>query len=92
MLIPYLPFDILNLILEYDGRIKYIHKDRIYVNIINKYDYRYNIIKQKMNIKLNLINRLGLGIGSNNALKYFIHIYFKNLEVGLMFCKKRLLY
>ena len=31
-----LPFDVLNLILEYDGRIKYSHKDKIYVNIISK--------------------------------------------------------
>ena len=25
--IPYLPFDILNIVLEYDGRIKYSHKE-----------------------------------------------------------------
>jgi len=47
-----LPFDVLNLILAYDGRIKYIHKDRIYVNIISKNDYRYNIIAPKMNKKM----------------------------------------
>lgn len=33
------PFDVLNLILEYDGRIKYDYKERIYVNIISKNDY-----------------------------------------------------
>jgi hypothetical protein len=43
----YLPFDILNLILEYDGRIKYSHIDRVYRNIISKNDPRYNVIKKK---------------------------------------------
>ena len=49
-----LPFDVLNLILEYDGRIKYIHKERLYVNIISKNDYRYNIIRPKLNSKIYL--------------------------------------
>ena len=43
----FLPFDILNLILEYDGRIKYYHIDRVYRNIISKNDPRYNVIKKK---------------------------------------------
>ena len=42
-----LPFDVLNLILEYDGRIKYLHKQCIYINIIHKDDYRYSIIEKK---------------------------------------------
>jgi hypothetical protein len=49
----HLPFDVLNLILEYDGRIKYIHKERIFLNIISKNDYRYNIIQTKINNKKN---------------------------------------
>lgn len=82
-----LPFDVLNIILEYDGRIKYIHKDRIYVNIISKNDYRYNIIETKMKDKINLIQNLTCGI---NGLKYYIDIYYKNdiICVGLMFSKK----
>ena len=45
-----LPYEIVNIILEYDGRIKYKYKDKNavdyhkYVNIIHKYDQRYNII------------------------------------------------
>ena len=46
-----LPFDVLNLILEYDGRIKYLHKEQIYINIISKNDYRYNIIETIINNK-----------------------------------------
>jgi dTDP-D-glucose 4,6-dehydratase len=85
--IPYLPFDILNIILQYDGRIKYLHKERIYINIISKHDNRYAIIETKINIKMNLIQHLNIG---NNGLKYFIDIYYKNKELGLIFCKKLL--
>ena len=84
-----LPFDVLNLILEYDGRIRYIHKERIYVNIISKIDYRYNIIQQKMNKKNDLIKQFNIG---NNGLNYYFDIYYKNNELynGLVICKKLL--
>ena len=81
----YLPFDILNLILEYDGRIKYSHIDRVYRNIISKNDHRYNIIKTKINNKKELINKFNKG---NNGLNYYIDIYYKNQELGMIFCKK----
>lgn len=82
-----LPFDVLNLILEYYGRIKYLHKERIYVNIIDKNDYRYSIIETKINSKKNLITTLNIG---NNGLNYFIDIYYKNdiIAKGLIFSKK----
>jgi predicted RNA-binding protein associated with RNAse of E/G family len=82
-----LPFDVLNLILQYDGRIKYIHKERIYVNIISKNDYRYNIILPKMNKKNDLIKQFNIG---NNGLNYYFDIYYKNDELynGLVICKK----
>jgi hypothetical protein len=83
----HLPFDVLNLILEYDGRIKYMHKERIFVNMISKNDYRYNILETEINNKKNLINSLNIG---NNRLKYYIDIHYKNdiLINGLMFSKK----
>ena len=82
-----LPFDVLNRILEYDGRIKYIHKERIYVNIISKNDYRYNILIPKMDKKNNLIKQFNIG---NNGLNYYVSIYYKNDEIynGLLICKK----
>ena len=85
----HLPFDVLNLILEYDGRIKYIHKERIFVNIISKNDDRYNILETEINNKKKLINTLNVG---NNGLNYYIDIYYKNdiIANGLMFSKKML--
>ena len=85
--IPNLPFDMLNLILEYYGRIKYIHKERIFVNIISKNDYRYNILETKINSKMNIINNFNIG---NNGLKYYIDIFYKNdiIIKGLIFSKK----
>jgi len=82
-----LPFDVLNLILEYDGRIKYIHKERIFVNIISKNDYRYNILETKINSKMNIINNFNIG---NNGLKYYIDVYYKNdiIVKALIFSKK----
>ena len=86
MLIPHLPFDVLNIILQYDGRIKYLHKKDIYVNIINKNDYRYDIIKTNINCKINLIKYFNF----YNELKFYIDVYYKNYESGLIFCIKEL--
>ena len=87
--VPYLPFDVLNIILQYDGRIKYLHKKRIYVNVISKNDYRYNILETKINKKINLINNLNIG---NNGINFYIDIYYKNdiMLKGLIFSKKLL--
>ena len=41
-MICYIPKDLMNFILKYDGRIKYTKGK--YVNIIHKHDFRYNII------------------------------------------------
>ncbi len=45
-----LPYELVNIICEYDGRIKYNYKQKNhidyhkFVNVIHKYDERYNII------------------------------------------------
>ena len=81
---PNLPFDVLNIILQYDGRIKYSHKDRMYVNIISKNDYRYSAIKTKINIQLRLIQTFIIG---NEELRYYVDVYYKS-NFGLLFSLK----
>lgn len=77
-----LPFDTLNIILQYDGRIKYIHKDNIYVNIISKNDYRYKLITLIMIDKIELLEKFN---DSNNRQKFFVDIcYYIN---GLHFLR-----
>lgn len=49
----YIPKELLNIILEYDGRIKY--KNGKYVNTIHKNDERYNIIQPIISKKLKKI-------------------------------------
>jgi|TARA_Y100000389_G_C17365090_1_gene465861 hypothetical protein len=51
-----LPCEIINIILEYDGHIKY--KNRKYVNIIHKNDYRYNIITPIVNKKIEILQNI----------------------------------
>ena len=56
-----LPYELKNIIFEYDGRIKYKYKDknhidyRKFVNVIHKYDERYNIITPIINKKQKII-------------------------------------
>jgi hypothetical protein len=85
MSIIHLPFDVLNLILQFDGRIKYLHKDKIYINILNKYDQRYNVLKPKVSNQIDLVNFLTLG----NRLKFYVDIFYKSSEQCLIFSKKK---
>jgi hypothetical protein len=55
MIVTEIPTELLDIILEYDGRIKY--KKGKYVNIIHKHDDRYNIIQQLINKKMEIMKR-----------------------------------
>jgi hypothetical protein len=52
-IVPYIPNDLINIILEYDGRIKYRRGN--YVNIIHKYDVRYDMIQSIINKKMEIL-------------------------------------
>ena len=51
-----IPNEVLDIILEYDGRIKY--KNGQYVNIIHKNDERYNSIKPLISKKLEIMKSI----------------------------------
>jgi hypothetical protein len=51
-----IPNDLLNIIFEYDGRIKY--RKGKYINIIHKNDVRYHIIQKIINKKLEIMKRI----------------------------------
>ena len=53
MSFPYIPKELVNIILEYDGRIKYRKGE--YVNIIHKKDSRYETLKPILLKKLEII-------------------------------------
>jgi hypothetical protein len=54
----YIPNELLDIILEYDGRIKY--KNGRYVNIIHKNDERYNIISPIISKKIRIMQNTEL--------------------------------
>ena len=86
--IPYLPFDVLNKILQYDGKIKYSHKQRVYINIISSNDYRYDIIQTKVNNKLNIINYFNDNNNNSNGVTFYIDVSYKRDIFGIIFSKK----
>jgi hypothetical protein len=55
---PYIPNELLDIILQYDGRIKY--KNGSFVNIIHKNDGRYNIIIPIISKKIKIIQTIEL--------------------------------
>jgi hypothetical protein len=50
------PKELLHIILEYDGKIKY--RNGIYVNILHKNDARYNIIAPVINKKIMIMKNI----------------------------------
>ena len=65
-----LPKELLHIILEYDGRIKY--RKGIYVNIIHKHDPRYNIIQKVINKKAEIMK----GIQIENTTRFYFEFSF----------------
>jgi len=75
-----IPTDLLSLVLEYDGRIKY--KNGKYVNIIHKKDERYNIIQKIIVKKIEIIKK-NLDIVHDNF--YFEVSFDLDNKVGLYY-------
>ena len=73
-----LPYELKNIILEYDGRIKYKYKQKNsidyhkYVNVIHKHDQRYYAIQPIIERKIQIMKETD--------------IYPNNRGFGFMFC------
>lgn len=77
---PDLPTDIINIILDYDGRIKY-KRDK-YVNIIHKHDARYNMIIPLINKKIEIMKEITLA----NPSSFYFEFEFDIIHgVGLCY-------
>jgi hypothetical protein len=79
MNILYIPKDVLHIILEYDGRIKY--KNRKYTNIIHKNDERYHIITPILIKKMGIMQNIEL----SDAGFYFEFSFDTYKYVGLVY-------
>ena len=79
MIVSYIPSELLDIILEYDGRIKF--KNGKYVDIIHKNDERYNIIKPVLSKKIKIIKTIELS-SSGFYFEFDFNIYKR---VGLVY-------
>ena len=77
-----LPYELVNIILEYDGRIKYKYKQKHaidyhkYVNVIHKYDQRYNVINPVIDKKIRIMKETEISSnksGFNFVLRFDKH-------------------
>lgn len=74
-----LPYELVNIILDYDGQIKYKYKIKNsidyhkYVNVIHKHDDRYNIITPIIDKKIHIMKETEI---SSNKLGFEFVVYF----------------
>ena len=78
--ISYLPKELIDIILEYDGRIKY--KKGKYVNIIHKNDIRYKIIKNIISKKIEVMNEITF---ADKSSFYFEFGFDLDKRIGLCY-------
>lgn len=73
------PKDLLHIILEFDGRIKYRNGE--YVNVIHKYDERYDMIKPLISKKIEIVKTIHMDADSF----YFEFRFDGYREMGLCY-------
>lgn len=81
MPVTHIPKDLLHMILDYDGRIKY--KNGEYVNIIQKNDTRYNIIQEVIDKKKEILKNITLDVEGSGF--YFEFGFNIDNRIGLCY-------
>lgn len=81
MPVTHIPKDLLHMILDYDGRIKY--KNGEYVNIIHKNDTRYNIIQEVIDKKKEILKNITLDVEGSGF--YFEFGFNIDNRIGLCY-------
>ena len=83
-----LPYELVNIILEYDGRIKYKYKNKNsidyhkFVNVIHKHDERYNVITPIIHKKQTIMKDTDT---RPNDTSFYFEFAFEN-QPNLMLC------
>ena len=83
-----LPYELVNVILDYDGLIKYKYKQKNeidyhkYINVIHKYDERYNIITSIIGKKQKIMKHTAI---SHNDISFYFEFAFDK-QPNLMLC------
>jgi hypothetical protein len=81
MSFPYIPKELLHIILDYDGRIKF--KKGKYIDQIQKKDYRYDIIRNVISKKIEILKKI-IVIDRNNNF-YFELRFDSQYLMGLCY-------
>lgn len=85
----YIPRELVNIILEYDGRIQY--RRGHYVNIIHKHDYRYDAIAPLLYKKLEIMKTIETSGHAANSGRlhhpdgFYFEVNFDTLK-GVVLC------